>query len=231
MDKSSGAGFGSKLNYGSGFFNMKMKIPDKDSAGVITAFYLNSATSRRDEVDFEFLGNREGKPITLQTNVFVNGQGYREQRIHLWFDPTSSFHTYKILWNPYQIVFFVDDIPIRVFMNKTEMGVDYPSQPMQIIGSLWDGEDWATDGGKTKTNWTHAPFKAYFQGFDVQGCPSDNSNTEPCLSSNLWWNTAEYSILNTSQIEAYENVKHKYMTYDYCSDQQRYPKPPPECPQ
>ncbi|XP_077236671.1 xyloglucan endotransglucosylase/hydrolase protein 2-like [Tasmannia lanceolata] len=231
MDKSSGAGFGSKLHYGSGFFSMKMKLPDKDTAGVVTAFYLSSQTSNHDELDFEFLGNREGKPIVLQTNVFVDGQGNREQKIHLWFDPSSSFHTYKILWNPYQIVFFVDNIPIRVFMNKTNMGVDYPSQPMQIIVSLWDGESWATDGGKEKTDWTQAPFKAYFQDFDVQGCPWDNSNNESCLSSNLWWSTAEYSTLNTSQTEAYENVKHKYMKYDYCSDQKRNPKPPPECPQ
>ncbi|XP_077233941.1 xyloglucan endotransglucosylase/hydrolase protein 3-like [Tasmannia lanceolata] len=231
MDKSSGAGFGSKLSYGSGFFHMNMKIPDKDSAGVITSFYLRSETHRLDELDFEFLGNRKGKPITLQTNVFVDGQGNREQRIHLWFDPTSSFHTYKILWNPYQIVFFVDNIPIRVFMNKTKMGVEYPSQPMQIIASLWNGEDWASDGGKAKINWTQAPFKAYFQGFDIEGCPSDNSNNRLCLSSNHWWNTPKFSRLNTRQRKAYAHVKHKYMKYDYCSDHSRYPTPPPECPQ
>jgi xyloglucan:xyloglucosyl transferase len=58
----------------------------------------------RDEVDFEFLGDEDGKPITLQTNVFVNGHGSREQRLHLWFDPAADFHDYKILWNPYQLV-------------------------------------------------------------------------------------------------------------------------------
>ena len=58
----------------------------------------------RDEVDFEFLGDKAGVPITLQTNVFVNGRGDREQRLHLWFDPAADFHDYKILWNPYQLV-------------------------------------------------------------------------------------------------------------------------------
>jgi xyloglucan:xyloglucosyl transferase len=55
-------------------------------------------------VDFEFLGDKDDEPITLQTNVFVNGRGNREQRLHLWFDPAADFHDYKILWNPYQLV-------------------------------------------------------------------------------------------------------------------------------
>ncbi|KAK3021636.1 hypothetical protein RJ639_046360 [Escallonia herrerae] len=129
MDQSSGSGFGSKLSYGSGFFHLRIKLPDKDSAGVVTAFYcinsifslrsisegcsravwsnmlqLTSHTGKHDELDFEFLGNREGKPYTLQTNVFSNGRGNREQRLQLWFDPTADFHTYKILWNQHQIV-------------------------------------------------------------------------------------------------------------------------------
>jgi len=55
-------------------------------------------------VDFEFLGDKAGVPITLQTNFFVNGHGQREQRLHLWFDPSADFHDYKILWTPYLLV-------------------------------------------------------------------------------------------------------------------------------
>ncbi|KAL7172772.1 hypothetical protein ACSBR2_032279 [Camellia fascicularis] len=230
MDSSSGSGFGSKLSYGSGFFHMRIKLPDKDSAGVVTAFYLTSHTSKHDELDFEFLGNREGKPYTLQTNVFSNGQGNREQRLHLWFDPTADFHTYQILWNQHQIVFFVDNIPIRVFKNNTNIEVSYPTQPMQIEASLWDGDSWATDGGQTKTNWSHAPFKANFQGFDIDGCPAqDSSNIQQCYSSKFWWNGDKYWTLDSTQQNAYENVKNKYMNYDYCSDRPRYPNPAPEC--
>ncbi|GAV70710.1 Glyco_hydro_16 domain-containing protein/XET_C domain-containing protein [Cephalotus follicularis] len=231
MDASSGAGFQSKLSYNSGFFRLRMKLPDKDSAGVVTAFYLTSHSDKHDELDFEFLGNREGKPYTLQTNVFSNGEGNREQRLHLWFDPTADFHAYQILWNQQQIVFFVDNTPIRVFKNNTNIGVSYPSQPMQIEASLWDGDNWATDGGQTKTNWSHAPFNAHFQGFDITGCPYNlNSNIQQnCYSPQYWWNLEKYWKLDSNQQSAYEDVRKKYITYDYCADSPRYPTPPPEC--
>ncbi|KAH6837063.1 xyloglucan endotransglucosylase/hydrolase 2 [Perilla frutescens var. hirtella] len=236
MDKSSGAGFGSKLSYGSGFFHMRIKLPNKDSAGVVTAFYLTSNSNNHDEVDFEFLGNREGKAITLQTNVFANGTGDREQRTLLWFDPTADFHTYKILWNLHQIVFYVDNIPIRVFRNKMDIGVAYPEQAMKIQVSLWNGEDWATDGGKTKTNWSHAPFTAHFQGFHFGACaliphPSpSNSKINNCHdNSKYWWNDIKYWNLTQKKQRQFEQVRQKYINYDYCTDTNRHPTPPPEC--
>ncbi|XP_057965438.1 xyloglucan endotransglucosylase/hydrolase protein 2-like [Malania oleifera] len=231
MDRSSGSGFGSKLSYGSGLFHLRLKLPDKDSAGVVIAFYLTSHNNKHDELDFEFLGNKEGKPYTLQTNVFANGYGNREQRMLLWFDPTTNFHSYKILWNEHQIIFYVDDIPIRVFKNNTNTGVSYPSQPMQVEASLWNGDNWATDGGKTKTNWSHAPFVAHFQGFNLSdACPFKPSNgTNRCYSSNYWWNSEKHWKLDPLQEEKYKDVRKKYMTYDYCTDRPRYPTPFPEC--
>lgn len=65
---------------------------------------LTSKENTHDEVDFEFLGNRQGKPITVQTNLYTNGRGDREQKLVLWFDPTQDFLTYEILWNPNHIV-------------------------------------------------------------------------------------------------------------------------------
>ncbi|KAK7339158.1 hypothetical protein VNO77_19809 [Canavalia gladiata] len=232
MDNSSGSGFGSKMTYGSGLFHLRIKVPKRNSAGVVTAYYLTSQGSSHDELDFEFLGNREGKLCRLQTNVFADGQGNREQRLHLWFDPTEDFHNYKILWNQHQIVFYVDNIPIRVYKNQSNIGVGFPSKPMQIQATLWNGDSWATNGGKTKINWRYAPFKANFKGFDVSGCQvptSNSSNTHNCSSDKYWWNKQKFWQLDREKQKQYEHVKYKYMTYDYCTDRTRYPEPPLEC--
>ncbi|KAL2932937.1 Xyloglucan endotransglucosylase/hydrolase protein 2 [Bienertia sinuspersici] len=201
LDESSGAGFESKQSYGSGFFTMRIKLPANDSGGVVIAYYLTSpGSSDHDELDFEFLGNRAGKPYTVQTNVFANGD---------------------------------DNIPIRYFRNNVNIGVNYPSKPMKVEASIWDGSGWATDGGQTKIIWSDAPFRAYFEGFNINGCPIDSNseNNEPCISSDYWWNQQRYWELNPTESRAYQIVKHNFVIYDYCTDTQRYPVPPPECSQ
>ncbi|KAF3778880.1 Xyloglucan endotransglucosylase/hydrolase protein 3 [Nymphaea thermarum] len=208
MDKMSGSGFQSKLDYSSGLFHMDIKVPSRNSAGIVTAFYLKSSQlNGHDELDFEFLGNLDGKPIHLQTNIFVNGHGNREEKIRLWF--------------------LVDEIPIRVFMNK---GVAFPSKAMQVMGSLWNGEDWATNGGKDKINWMYAPFTASFRTFSIDGCPAFQGGPQ-CYSSKYWWNGGGYARLSLKQILAYRTIRKRLLVYDYCTDRRRYPVPPPECSQ
>ncbi|PWA38581.1 concanavalin A-like lectin/glucanase domain, Xyloglucan endotransglucosylase/hydrolase [Artemisia annua] len=211
LDQYSGGGFASKAYYGSGFFQMRIKLPARDSSGVVTAFYLNLNGGVHDELDFEFLGNRPGRSIILQTNVFANGLGGREQRTLLWF--------------------FIDDIPIRVYKNDVVTGrIGYPHRALQVVVSLWDGSNWATDGGKSKANWSNAPFQAHFQDFNIDGCPSNpNSPNKDCYSTKYWWNKKKYWHLNHRQMRDYENVRRKYMNYDYCTDRNRYPVAPPEC--
>lgn len=52
--------------------------------------------------------------------------------------------------------FLVDGIPIRAFLNKEVNGIPYPK-------SVWNADDWATQGGRVKTNWSHAPFVSTFR--------------------------------------------------------------------
>ncbi|KAK7373623.1 hypothetical protein VNO80_07038 [Phaseolus coccineus] len=220
IDKTSGAGFRSKLEYASGFFHMRIKIPNKDSRGVVTAFYLTSTVyegmgEKHDEIDFEFLGNN-GEPHMLQTNIFANDEGGREQRHSLWFDPTIDFHTYGLLWNQHQIVFYVDEIPIRVFKNNSEVGVSFPWQEMHVTGSIWNGEPWASNG--KRIDWNQAPFTAHFESFNIQGCQTQNHNKFVCYSPYLWWNDHKHWQLNPHQQKAYQYVRKKHLVYDYCSD-------------
>ena len=114
-----------------GKVSIQIKLVEGDSAGTVTAFYvrnkqktlfrsvswdsnlltmfspflqMSSEGSNHNEFDFEFLGNTTGEPYIVQTNVYVNGVGNREQRLNLWFDPTTDFHTYSILWSKRSVV-------------------------------------------------------------------------------------------------------------------------------
>ncbi|CAM8907724.1 unnamed protein product [Rhodiola kirilowii] len=201
-----------------------------DSAGTVTAFYMNSDTDNiRDELDFEFLGNRSGQPYTVQTNVYAHGKGDREQRINLWFDPAAAYHTYSIRWSHQLIVFFVDDVPIRVYKNNEAKGVPYPkSQPMGVYSTLWEADDWATRGGLEKIDWSKAPFYAYYTDFDIEGCPVPGPSS--CVSNpQNWWEGSAYQTLSTFEARKYRWVRMNHMVYDYCTDRSRYPTPPPEC--
>ncbi|KAK1368688.1 hypothetical protein POM88_034780 [Heracleum sosnowskyi] len=65
---------------------------------------MSSEGPNHDELDFEFLGNISGESYLVQTNVYINGSGNREQRHTLWFDPTTDFHTYSFFWNHRSII-------------------------------------------------------------------------------------------------------------------------------
>ncbi|KAF3444971.1 hypothetical protein FNV43_RR14664 [Rhamnella rubrinervis] len=232
LDKASGSGFQSKHEYLFGRIDMQIKLVPGNSAGTVTAYYLSSQGPTHDEIDFEFLGNLSGQPYTLHTNVFTQGKGNREQQFHLWFDPTKTFHTYSLLWNPQRIIFLVDNIPIRVYNNLESHGVAFPSnQPMRIYSSLWNADDWATRGGLVKTDWTQAPFTASYRNFKADACiwsppPSSSSSCSSKLQDKPWSNQG----LDASGRNRIRWVQSKYMVYNYCTDLKRFPQGLPlEC--
>ncbi|XP_061371936.1 putative xyloglucan endotransglucosylase/hydrolase protein 1 [Gastrolobium bilobum] len=223
LDQHSGCGFQSSQKYGSGWFNIRIKLPQKDSTTVITTFYfISDSGATRDEIDFEFLGSNKQRPYLLHTNIYTKGQGGREQRIILWFDPTADFHNYTLLWNQQQIVFFVDDTPIRVFKNTTSKGGSFPTQTLRIMATIWTST-WASGGLPVK--WSDAPFEAHYKGFGINNaCQTQNTYDQECYSSKYWWNADKYQKLNPLQQQAYNNVRKKYLNYDYCTKIQS-----PEC--
>ncbi|XP_073305132.1 xyloglucan endotransglucosylase/hydrolase protein 3-like [Primulina huaijiensis] len=215
LDKSSGAGFRSKSDFGSGSFHIKLKIPNKKTRGIITSFYLTSVpddgkpAGNHFELDFEFWGVDN----MLQTNVFDNDGGNREQRFHLWFDPSKDFHSYQIIWNSHQIVFTVDNIPIRVLKNNVAKGVAFPNKSMHVEASVWN----ASFAGPV--TWSQAPFVAHYQDFSLDACsaPAGSEDISPCLSQQYFWNKPEYWVLSASQRQQMDRYRKSYMYYDYCS--------------
>ncbi|ONK65614.1 uncharacterized protein A4U43_C07F38890 [Asparagus officinalis] len=96
LDKETGCGFQTKQRYRFGWFSMKLKLVSGDSAGVVTAYYMCSdldAAPKRDELDFEFLGNRTGEPYTIQTNVYKSGVESRSEYTKTTADQTTSSPT------------------------------------------------------------------------------------------------------------------------------------------
>lgn len=238
LDNYSGAGFASKSKYMFGKVTIQIKLIEGDSAGTVTAFYMSSDGANHNEFDFEFLGNTTGEPYSVQTNIYVNGVGNREQRLNLWFDPTTEFHSYSLFWNRRHVVFMVDETPIRVHANMEDKGIPFPKdQPMGVYSSIWNADDWATQGGRVKTDWSHSPFVATYKGFDINACefPATVAATEgakKCSSSaetRFWWDEPTLSELNLHQSHQLLWVRANHMVYDYCSDTARFPTIPQEC--
>lgn len=231
LDQKNASGFQSNDGYLFGWFNMQIKLVPGDSAGTVTTYYFSSLGPRHDELDFEFLGNASGQPYILQTNVYASGVGGREQRINLWFDPTADFHNYTLLWNEQQILFSVDNTPIRIFPNiEAITGVPYlHNQTQKCYATIWDGDSWATEGGMIKINWTHAPFVASYRNYIADSCADTATTSATECASSKWWNQATFQALDVDQANALKRVQELYMVYNYCTDTKRYNVTPPEC--
>uniref|UniRef100_A0A0A8ZAH8 Xyloglucan endotransglucosylase/hydrolase n=1 Tax=Arundo donax TaxID=35708 RepID=A0A0A8ZAH8_ARUDO len=231
LDSSSGSGFQSKEQFLFGEFSMDMKLVPGDSAGTVATFYLTSEGDAHDEIDFEFLGNVSGEPYVMHTNVFAQGRGNREKEFYLWFDPTADFHNYTLLWNTYNIIWSVDGVPVRVFRNHESSGVPYlGGQAMRAHGSVWNGESWATRGGRVKTNWTAAPFIASYGGYAASACvvraDGESSSCPPEASAG----DAGAWIGRQLGPDGVAWARENYMIYDYCNDHWRFPQGlPAEC--
>ncbi|XP_061369845.1 xyloglucan endotransglucosylase protein 1-like [Gastrolobium bilobum] len=217
MDKYSGSGIVSKIEYLFGRFDMQIKLIPGNSAGTVTTFYLSSQGDHHDEIDLEFLGNLSGDPYLLSTNIYANGNGGREMQFYLWFDPTQDFHTYSIDWNAQRIIILVDNIPIRVMHNRQSIGVPFPTrQPMRVYTTLWNGDSWATRWGQVKLDWSQAPFIAGFRNFNANACIPRSG------ASCVGFNGGRNKGLSAETRKKLKEIHSKWAVYDYCRDFRRY---------
>ncbi|KAK6151824.1 hypothetical protein DH2020_014459 [Rehmannia glutinosa] len=205
---------------------MLIKLVPGNSAGTVTTYYLSSTGEKHDEIDFEFLGNTSGQPYIIHTNIYTQGGGGREQQFYPWFDPTTDYHNYTIHWNPSQVVWYVDSIPIRVYRNYESVGIPYPNQQaMRVYSSLWNADSWATRGGLDKIDWTKAPFIARLRHFRARACkyegPFSITQCGAPTPAN-WWNSPIYTQLSIAQQGQINWVRNNHIIYDYCKDFKRF---------
>ncbi|MFS7997902.1 putative xyloglucan:xyloglucosyl transferase [Helianthus anomalus] len=234
LDNVAGSGVQTYNSYLFGSIEMLIKLVPGNSAGTVTAYYLSSTGDYHDEIDFEFLGNSSGEPYTMHTNIFTQGKGNREQQFKLWFDPTADFHNYTIHWNPHAVVWFVDSIPIRVYRNYKSEGIGFPDQQgMQVYSSLWNADNWATQGGLVKIDWSCAPFTAGLRKFNARACkwngPVSIYQCAYPIYAN-WWTSPVYKQLSWDQQGKLKWVRDNHMVYNYCTDYERFNwQMAPEC--
>lgn len=118
--------------YHYGTYEVRMKAAKQ--AGVVSSFFTYTGPSDNqpwDEIDVEILGKDTTK---MQVNYFVNGVGGHEGMIALGFDASEDFHTYKIVWMPESIEWYVDDVLVH-----TAKGKNLPKRPQRIMMNLWPG--------------------------------------------------------------------------------------------
>ncbi|KAG2544415.1 probable xyloglucan endotransglucosylase/hydrolase protein 30 [Panicum virgatum] len=252
LNRYSGAGFISSHYYHHGFFSADVRLPKDHTAGVVVAFYLSNGDvfdKNHDELDFEFLGNRRRHEWRLQTNVYGNGstERGREERYLMPFDPTLEAHRFSILWSSRVVIFYVDGVAVREVPRSGAMGGDYPSKPMALYATIWDGSTWATDNGRYKVNYKRGPFTADFSGLVLRGCPAaavrrddpaalqlqlqllGSEKDDRCAGSEFELMTADYAIMTPRRRMEMRRWRQRQMLYTVCYDTNRYPAPFPEC--
>ncbi|KAG2240104.1 hypothetical protein Bca52824_091106 [Brassica carinata] len=121
------------------------------------------------------------------------------------------------------------------FRNYENEGIAYPNkQGMKVFASLWSADDWATQGGRVKTNWTQAPFVAEGRRYKARTClwqgpVSIKQCADPTIRSN-WWTSPSFSQLTRTQLDRMQKIRSGFMIYDYCKDTNRFKGVmPPEC--
>ena len=113
------------------------------------------------------------------------------------------------------------------------MGGDYPSKPMYLYATIWDGSTWATNGGKYKTNYKYSPFVAEFSNLILKGCRTspirEYPSAEKCEESDAELAAADFAVMTPRKRAAMRRFREKYLTYTFCYDVERYPETMPDC--
>lgn len=115
---------------------------------------------------------------------------------------------------------------MREFKNTESNGVPYPKdQPMRIYSSLWNADNWATRGGLLKTDWSKAPFRAFYRNFNGNVCvwsagsSSCSGKSTQASNHDASWQTQGLDATGRKKLRW---VQKNHMVYNYCTDVKRF---------
>jgi xyloglucan:xyloglucosyl transferase len=124
-------------------------------------------------------------------------------------------------------------MPIRVFRNyQSSNGVAFPTwQPMYAYSSIWAAEDWATQKGRVKTDWSKAPFVANYHGIDLDVCECYGGDcVYGCAAAFNQGGGCAGQQLTGDEMGQMKWVQDNFRIYDYCVDYKRFNgQMAPEC--
>lgn len=123
----------------------------------------------------------------------------------------------------------VDNSPIRIFKNfESELGVPYPhSKPMRVYCSFWNADDWATQGGKVKADWSQGSKTVSYKNHNINACMSWQQD---CATSNKDPKSWQNYGLGEAGHDRLRWVQEKIRVSNYCADKGRFPEGlPREC--
>lgn len=142
-----GPTFNSKMlmQYGS----IEAKIMAAPVGGIVTAFIFMSPG--KDEIDYEWVGDE------VQTAYYYQGiDDYSTEGSKTLASGTSSFHIYKIDWQPESITWYIDGKVIRTVKKSSTLEKDgkyhYPTEAAHFQLGLWDGSS-----DPSTAAWAHGP--------------------------------------------------------------------------
>lgn len=132
----------------------------------------------------------------------------------------------------------MDNIPVREVVHGKAIASAYPSKPMSVYATIWDGSEWATHGGKYPVDYKFAPFVISMRGIEMEGCISNQKAIGPTSPSSCSRSSPssldpvdgeQFAKLSSQQVAGLDWSRRKHMFYSYCQDKSRYKVMPPEC--
>ncbi|KAI8965158.1 glycoside hydrolase family 16 protein [Daldinia sp. FL1419] len=163
------------------FGKIDVELQAAPGTGVVTSFVLQS--DDLDEIDWEWLG---GDKAQVQTNYFGKGDTttYDRGAYHDIANPQDQVYKYSIDWTKDYVRWFINDKQVRELKYADAKGGSrFPQTPMQIKLGTWvagrsDAPEGTVQWAGGKTDFSQAPFIAYYKSLTIQDYSNGVKNAE-----------------------------------------------------